>query len=337
MQRRATGVQGSVPQVRGRGDPPRRRQARRRGVDAVGGHQGRARVGPSRDRAPAAAGQRPRRSVLRDLRRGASLGVRRDRPRDLGFVARRRRPRRIRHPRADRQLGPRVLRHRTTRSSSAPTPSPSRRPAPTSRASAPRRSSTATSGCSTAPRSSSPTAGSPTSTWSSPPSTRARPPGPGLLRDPQGHAGPRAGQEGVEARHPRLSHRRGDPRGLPHPGREPARRHGEARAQARARPLGRVQRPGLQRARHLRADAAGRRRLGARHRPGRVRVDPVLPRQRWLGGPGGRVPRRELHRRAGRRSSGRGSSSALPTWPPRSRRRACSSSARRGWVATASR
>ena len=122
------------------------------------------------------------------------------------------------------------------------------------------------------------------------------PPRPGLVRDPQGHAGPQAGQEGVEARHPSLSHRRGDPRGLPRPGREPARRHGEARAQARARPLGRVQRPRLQRARHLRADAAGRRRLGARDRPGRVRVDAVLPRQRWLGGPGRRVPRRELHR-----------------------------------------
>ena len=31
----------------------------------------------------------------------------------------------------------------------------------------------------------------------------------------QGHAGPVAGQEGVEARHPRLADRRGDPRGLP--------------------------------------------------------------------------------------------------------------------------
>ena len=56
----------------------------------------------------------------------------------------------------------------------------------------------------------------------------------------KGTPGPRAGQEGVEARHPRLAHRRGDPGGLPDPGREPARRDGEARAQARARPLRRV-------------------------------------------------------------------------------------------------
>ena len=40
--------------------------------------------------------------------------------------------------------------------------------------------------------------------------------------------GPQPGQEGVEARHPRLAHGRGRARGLPHPGREPARRRGEA-------------------------------------------------------------------------------------------------------------
>ena len=64
---------------------------------------------------------------------------------------------------------------------------------------------------------------------------RARTPGPGLVRDREGNAGPDAGQEGVQARHPRLPHGRGDPGGVPDPGREPARRHGQARAQARAR------------------------------------------------------------------------------------------------------
>ena len=65
---------------------------------------------------------------------------------------------------------------------------------------------------------------------------RARPPRPGLVRRREGHPGPAPGQEGVEDRHPRLAHRRGRPRGLPDPGGEPARRDGEARAQARARP-----------------------------------------------------------------------------------------------------
>ena len=64
---------------------------------------------------------------------------------------------------------------------------------------------------------------------------RARPSRPGLVRDREGHPGPEPGQEGVEARHPRLAHRRGRPRGLPDPAREPARRDGEAGAQARAR------------------------------------------------------------------------------------------------------
>ena len=47
---------------------------------------------------------------------------------------------------------------------------------------------------------------------------------------PKGTPGPEPGQEGVEARDPRLAHRRGHPRGLPHPGRLPARRRGEAGA-----------------------------------------------------------------------------------------------------------
>ena len=65
-----------------------------------------------------------------------------------------------------------------------------------------------------------------------------RHPRPGLLRDREGDAGAVAGQEGVEARDPRLAHRRDRARGLPDPGREPARRRREAAAQARARPLG---------------------------------------------------------------------------------------------------
>ena len=51
----------------------------------------------------------------------------------------------------------------------------------------------------------------------------------------KGTPGPEPGQEGDEARDPRLAHRRGRARGLPHPGREPARRRGEAGEQAAAR------------------------------------------------------------------------------------------------------
>ena len=57
---------------------------------------------------------------------------------------------------------------------------------------------------------------------------------------------PAPGQEGVEDRHPRLLHRRGDPRGLPDSGREPARRNGQAEQEARAgsaRPEGRPRTP----------------------------------------------------------------------------------------------
>ncbi len=45
----------------------------------------------------------------------------------------------------------------------------------------------------------------------------------------------------------------------------------------------RVVGPGVQRARDLRTDPAAGRRLGARHRPGRLRVDPRLPLQRRAG------------------------------------------------------
>ena len=145
----------------------------------------------------------------------------------------------------------------------------------------------------------------------------ARPPRPGVVRDrPKGTPGPQPGQEGVEDRHPRLPHRRGDPRGLPDPGREPARRHGQAGPQARARPLGRVQRAALERARDLRADPADRRRLGARHRAGRVRVDAA-----YLDN-GLRRPDRELDEARRRQAAARArsaSSRCSPTSPPRSR------------------
>ena len=91
--------------------------------------------------------------------------------------------------------------------------------------------------------------------------------------------------------------------------------------EARARPLGPEGRL-LERARDLRDDPADRRRLGARHRPGRLRVDPGVPR---------RPDRRGRHAGALRSS---GSSRCSPTSPPRSTRRACSSSAPRGWAAT---
>ena len=87
---------------------------------------------------------------------------------------------------------------------------------------------------------------------------------------------------------------------------------------------GAVHGPLLERARDLRADPPAGRRLGARHRAGRLRVD-------------ARVPRRTRRRTASRSSSSSGSSRCSPTSRPRSRRRACSSGAPRGWVATACR
>ena len=87
--------------------------------------------GASRRRAHAARRRRPRRPARRHLRRGDPLGLRRDRARDLRLDARRRRPRRVRHARADRRSGCPSASAPATRSSSAPTPSPSPRPAPT--------------------------------------------------------------------------------------------------------------------------------------------------------------------------------------------------------------
>ena len=135
--------------------------------------------------------------------------------------------------------------------------------------------------------------------------------------------GPLPGQEGDEARDPRLAHRRDRARGMPDPGREPARRRGEAGEEAAARPrrekIARRRRPG-----DLRGHPAAGRRLGARHRPGRLRVDPRVPRR----------PVRRRRRRCCRRS---GSSRRWPTSRPRSKRRGCWSSGPPGWAATACR
>ena len=81
----------------------------------------------------------------------------------------------------------------------------------------------------------------------------------------------------------------------------------------------------VERARDLRDDPADRRRLRARHRPGRLRVDARVPRAT------------RPSTAAGRRSRSSGSSRSSPTSRPRSRPRACWSSAPRGWAATASR
>ena len=86
------------------------------------------------------------------------------------------------------------------------------------------------------------------------------------------------GQEGDQARDPRLAHGRDRARGLPDPDREPARRRGEAGEEAAARPR-RQEIARRRRARDLRGDPAAGRRLGARHRPGRLRVDPRIPRR----------------------------------------------------------
>ena len=109
-----------------------------------------------------------------------------------------------------------------------------------------------------------------------------------------------------------------DPDGLP------ARRHRRSSREARARPLGPVHRPLLQRARHLRDHPPDGGRLGARHRPGRLRVD-------------ARVPRGQVRRAACRCSSSSACSRCWPTWPPRSRPPACWCGAPPGWAATACR
>ena len=144
------------------------------------------------------------------------------------------------------------------------------------------------------------------------------------------------GQEGEQARHPRLADGGGRLRGLPDPGRLPARRPRQARSQARARPFRREQRPRFERARDVRADPADRRRLGARDRAGSLRVDARVPRRRSSPTRSSRA-RRELDRRAAAARA-----AARPAGPrrrgDRDRRRAAARPARRpGWAATGSR
>ncbi len=98
----------------------------------------------------------------------------------------------------------------------------------------------------------------------------------------KGTPGLSQGKKETQARDPRLPHRRGRARRLPDPGREPARRRGEAAEEARARSL----RPEIALGRRpgdLRDDAPAGRRLGAGDRAGRLRVDARVPR-RSLGG-----------------------------------------------------
>ena len=103
-----------------------------------------------------------------------------------------------------------------------------------------------------------------------------RPPRPGLLRRHGGQPRPEARPQGVEARHPGVADGRDRARGLPRARRRTAGRRREAAAQARARALGPALQ-GLRRARDLRDHPPDRGRLGARHRPGGVRVDPRAP------------------------------------------------------------
>ena len=189
-------------------------------------------------RAPPAHGLGSRRGAGRHLLRGDALGLRRDRPRDLRLVARRRRPRRLRHPRADRPVGPRMLRDRRRdqvgrlRGDRGPGRLGRKEPEHHREARRRRVGAERDQGLHHERRDRR------RSRRRRHRRPRAWPPWPGLLRGRQGHARPAPGQEGDEDRDPRFAHRRGRPRGLPHPGREPARRHGQARTEsssARAR------------------------------------------------------------------------------------------------------
>ncbi len=83
------------------------------------------------------------------------------------------------------------------------------------------------------------------------------------------------GAEVLEARHPRVAHRRGRPRGLRGPGSLPARREGASRRAPCPSPRGS---PGTVPggARNLRGDAPDGRRPGHRHCPSGLRVRPRL-------------------------------------------------------------
>ena len=247
-------------------------------------------------------------------------------------------PRRLRHPGADRPLGPRVLRrrrrdqarrlrgHRGRRGLGRQ--EPARRPP----------SATATSGSSTGPRSSSPTAASPTSTSSSPTSRpssaiAARPPSWSRRGRPGLSQGKKESKIGIRASHTAevvLEDCRIPVENLLGGMEKLERKLERARTgEASAR---------LERARDLRAHAAARRRLGARDRPGRVRVDARVPRRRAAqADPFELGARRELDRRPAAARSARATSRSSPRSRPRSRPPGCWSSAPPGWAATGSR
>ena len=82
-QRRTARVPGALSPLRARGHPAGGRAARPRGERAVGGDQGRPRVGPPRARHDPPDGLRSGRACWLHLRRGAPLGLRRHRPGDL--------------------------------------------------------------------------------------------------------------------------------------------------------------------------------------------------------------------------------------------------------------
>ncbi len=225
-----------MPDFRPRGDPPGGRQARPRGEHPLGGHQRGPQAGLRRARGHAALGRRPRGPDAGDLGRRVPLGLRRHRAGDLRLRARRRRHRRLRHAGADHALGAGVLRRRrgdqARRLRGDRAAGRLRRQEPEDDRQARRRrvGPQRDQGLHHQRRH-----------RRRPRRRRHRRPGarhprPGLLRDRQGHPGPLPGQEGDQARDPRLAHRRDRARGLPDPGREPARRRGEAGEEAGARP-----------------------------------------------------------------------------------------------------
>ena len=193
----------------------------------LGGHQRGAPAGLRRHRGHAARGRRRRGPDAADHGREVPLGLRRDRPGDQRLRPRRRGRRLLRHPRADDALGARVLRDAETvklgayavterRPARRQEPEDDRRPR--GRRMGPQRHQ-----------------GLHHQRRDRRPHRRRRHrrpdprhPRPGLFRDREGDAGAVAGQEGVEARDPRLAYRRGGARGLPNPGRAAARRRREA-------------------------------------------------------------------------------------------------------------
>ena len=151
----------------------------------------------------------------------------------------------------------------------------------------------------------------------------ARHPRPGLLRRPQGHPGAEPGQEGVEARDPRLAHRRG---------------RSSTNAGFRSTACS-VARRSWRRS----CSAGGK----GRNRAAPTRWRPSRSPDRWSAPPRSGSPRpptsgpsstSTARPRAASRSWGSsGSSRPWPTSRPRSRPPACWSSAPPGWAATASR